>query len=75
MISKRPSSFPCFVAGSGATAVSQVDRVYEDGLVAMIQRIQTLSYHYEGRIELHIIGGFADNKGISHQLSISLLRK
>ena len=63
------------IAGSGATGVCQLDRVYEEGLVSMIQRVQSLSYHYEGRLELHVIGGFADNKAISHQLSTALLRK
>ncbi len=43
--------------------------------MALVQRVQSLSYHYEGRMELHVIGGFADNKAISHQLSISLLRE
>lgn len=61
--------------GSGATGISQIDRVFEEGLSAMIQRVQALSYHYDGRLELHIIGGFADTKGISHHLSTSLLRK
>eukprot|EP00094_Tigriopus_californicus_P007975 TCALIF_07677-PA protein Name:"Similar to NTAN1 Protein N-terminal asparagine amidohydrolase (Homo sapiens)" AED:0.20 eAED:0.20 QI:0/0.8/0.66/1/0.4/0.66/6/190/368 len=60
--------------GSGATGISQIDRVFEEGLSTMIQRIQALSYHYDGRLELHIIGGFADTKGISHQLSTSLLQ-
>lgn len=40
----------------------------------MIQRIQSLSYHYEGRLQLHLIGGFSDARRISHALSISLLR-
>lgn len=64
-----------FFLGSGAVGLSQVDRVYEEGLTSMIQRVQSLSYHYDGRLELHIIGGFQDNKGISHPLSISLMRK
>ena len=37
--------------------------------------MQSLSYQFEGRLELHIIGGFADTRRISHQLSVSLLRK
>ena len=64
-----------FLPGSGATALSQLDRVYEDGISLLIQRVQSLSYHYEGRLELHLIGGFADNKGISHQMSIALMRE
>ena len=52
-----------------------LDRVYEEGLTTMIQRVQSLSYHYEGRMELHVIGGFADTKGISHPLSIQILRE
>ncbi len=61
--------------GSGATGLSQVDRVFEEGLTAMIQRVQSLSYHYEGRLELHVIGGFADSRRISQDLSVPLLRK
>ena len=52
-----------------------MDKVYEEGLTTLIERVQSLSYHYDGRLELHVLGGFADSKGVSHQLSIALLRK
>lgn len=41
----------------------------------MIQRIQSLSYHYEGRLQLHLIGGFSDRNRVAHNLSVSLLRE
>ena len=62
-------------AGSGATAVSQFDRVFDDDLAVLIQRVQAVSYHYDGRLELSVIGGYTDNKGLSHALTTSLLRK
>jgi protein N-terminal asparagine amidohydrolase len=62
--------------GSGAVGLSQIDRSFtDDSFTTMIQRIQSLSYHYEGRLQVHVIGGFADSRRISHALSISLLRK
>ena len=51
------------------------DRAVDDCLSTVIHRVQSLSYQFEGRLELHIIGGFADTRRISHQLSVSLLRK
>ena len=63
-------------SGSGALGLTQIDRYFnDDSLTTMIQRIQSLSYHYEGRLQLHLIGGFSDNRRISHNLSIALLRK
>ena len=53
----------------------QVDRVNEEGLVAMLQRISTLSYGYEGRLELHLVGAFSDTKGLSAALIHSCLSK
>ena len=50
------------------------DRAVDDCLSSVIHRVQSLSYQFEGRLELHIIGGFADARRISHQLSVSLLR-
>ena len=41
----------------------------------MIQRVQSLSYHYEGRLELHVIGGFSDLRRLSQDFSVPLLRK
>jgi len=62
-------------SGSGALGLTQIDRYFnDDSLTTMIQRIQSLSYHYEGRLQLHLIGGFSDNRRISHNLSIALLQ-
>ena len=41
----------------------------------MIQRVQSLSYHYDGRLELHVIGGFQDSRRIAVDLAVPLLRK
>jgi len=62
-------------SGSGAIGLTQIDRYFNDDSISnMIQRIQSLSYHYEGRLQLHLIGGFSDSRRISHALSISLLQ-
>ena len=55
--------------------ITFLDRAVDDCLSTVIHRVQSLSYQFEGRLELHIIGGFADTRRISHQLSVSLLRK
>ena len=75
MVMPRQSYPPSPFAGSGATAVSQFDRVFDDDLAVLIQRVQAVSYHYDGRLELSVIGGYTDNKGLSHALTTSLLRK
>ena len=62
--------------GSGAFGLAQIDRFFnDDSFTTMIQRIQSLSYHYEGRLQLHLIGGFSDRNRVSHALSIALLRE
>lgn len=62
-------------AGSGALGMAQIDRCFnDDSFTTMIQRIQSLSYHYEGRLQLHIIGGFSDRNRVAHSLSITLLQ-
>ena len=55
--------------------MSQFDRVFDDDLAVLIQRVQAVSYHYDGRLELSVIGGYTDNKGLSHALTTSTLRK
>jgi len=60
--------------GSGATAVSQFDQVFDDDLALLIQRVQAVSYHYDGRLELSVVGGYTDNKSISHSLTTSTLQ-
>lgn len=72
---KMDSKYTFILLGSGATALCQVDRVYDEGLGSMIQRVQSLSYHYDGRLELHVIGGFADSRRITLDISVPLLRK
>ena len=75
-LQKKNYHLDFFLAGSGAIGLTQIDRYFnDDSITNMIQRIQSLSYHYEGRLQLHLIGGFSDSRRISHGLSISLLRK
>jgi len=59
--------------GSGTVGVSQLDRVYDEGLTTMLQRVTSMAYGYEGIIELHIIGGYADGKNVSSALITSTL--
>ena len=51
-------------SGSGAVGLAQFDRVYEDGLTAFVQRVISLSYGYEGRLDVHLFGAFSDTKGL-----------
>ena len=65
-----------YFLGSGAFGMAQIDRCFnDDSFTTMIQRIQSLSYHYEGRLQLHLIGGFSDRNRVAHSLSVALLRK
>jgi hypothetical protein len=47
----------------------------EEGLSGLVQRVSALSYGYEGRLELHLIGAFADPKGVAAALVHSALSK
>ncbi|XP_040566840.1 protein N-terminal asparagine amidohydrolase [Lepeophtheirus salmonis] len=60
--------------GSGATGFCHLDAGHEEGISSMIQRILSLSFHYDGRFEMHLLGGFADPKGIAQDLTVSILQ-
>lgn len=64
-------------AGSGATCMAHVDGAdQESGITPLISRIQEVSLGYpNGRIELHLVGGYMDPRGYSERLVINLLRK
>lgn len=48
----------------------------ESGITPLIARIQEVSLGYpNGRIELHLVGGYMDPRGYSERLVNSLLRK
>ena len=47
----------------------------EEGVSGLLQRVSSLSYGYEGRLELHLVGAFADTKGIAAALLHSALSK
>ena len=61
------------IAGSGAVCLAHIDRVYEEGLTTLLQRVASMNYGYEGRIEVHMIGGFADTKNVSSGLITATL--
>ena len=54
--------------GSGAVGLATFDKVCEDGLTSYIQRVSSLSYGYEGRLETHLYGAFSDSKGVGAAL-------
>ena len=63
--------------GSGAFCLGCVDGADTvSGITPLIARIQELSLGYpEGRLELHLIGGFLDLRGFSERLVVYVLRK
>ncbi len=63
--------------GSGATCMAHVDGAdQESGITPLVSRIQEVSLGYpNGRIELHLVGGYMDPRGYSERLVINLLRK
>jgi len=60
-------------SGSGAVGLTQLDRVNEEGITSMLQRVSTLSYGYEGRTEVHLVGAFSDTKGVAAAIIHSCL--
>lgn len=63
--------------GSGATCMAHVDGAdQESGITPLLARIQEVSQGYaNGRVELHLVGGYMDPRGYSERLVITLLRK
>ena len=66
-----------FYSGSGATCMAHIDGTdQENGISPLISRIQEVSLGYpNGRLELHLVGGYVDPRGYSERLVINLLRK
>jgi len=58
---------------SGAVGVAQVDRLTDEGLSTFLQKVASLAYGYDGRTELHLVGAFADTKGLGAALVNSAL--
>jgi len=58
---------------NGATLLSNVDRMKQDDLETMLQKVSPSSYGYENRLKVHIIGAFTDNKNVSETVVLSLL--
>ncbi|XP_077980141.1 protein N-terminal asparagine amidohydrolase-like [Glandiceps talaboti] len=62
--------------GSNAVCLSHCDGSgVEGGIKAMLQEITTLSHGKQGCLELHLVGGFADDKKTSEQLSLEILNE
>lgn len=61
--------------GSGATCMAHVDGAdQENGISPLVSRLQEVSQGYpNGRIELHLVGGYLDPRGYSERLVINLL--
>ncbi|CAG0915094.1 unnamed protein product [Notodromas monacha] len=62
-------------SGSGAVSLGHFDGSCSDeGVISMIQRVQELSLGYpEGRLEVHIVGGFHDGRGRSDEVLVGVL--
>ena len=56
------------ISGTGSLLVSHVDRLVSDDLTSMLHKLGT-----NGKLELHIIGAFADSMGISEALLVPIL--
>lgn len=63
--------------GSGAVGITHLHSVgCEDGVVTLIERVRELSVGFpEGRLELNLIGGFADNRNYSESVFQNIMRK
>lgn len=61
--------------GSGATCMAHVDGTdQESGISPLISRIQEVSLGYpNGRLELHLVGGYVDPRGYSERIVINIL--
>lgn len=61
--------------GSGAVALAHFDGSgLQQGVANIVRRVEDLSLSApDGRLELHIIGGFLDRRNYSEQLAIQLL--
>jgi len=59
--------------GSGITLLSQVDRLKQDDVDTMLQKVAPTNYGYDNRIKVHLIGAFADSKNISETLTLPIL--
>lgn len=63
--------------GSGAVALAHLDGAgTEDAAAQMIQRVSELALGFpEGRLELQLIGGYADPRNYSEELFYNILCK
>ncbi|XP_038059320.1 protein N-terminal asparagine amidohydrolase-like isoform X2 [Patiria miniata] len=61
-------------SGSGATGLCHFDSCgTSQGVGDLVDRVSALSQDVDGRLELHIVGGFKDDDGSSEELSRKLL--
>ncbi|KAK9502913.1 hypothetical protein O3M35_011596 [Rhynocoris fuscipes] len=60
--------------GSGAVGLAHCDGAgTEEGIMAMVSRVQELALGYEGRLQLQLIGGYSDPHNYSEELFYSIL--
>lgn len=65
------------ITASGAVGLAHCDGAgTEEGLVTLISRIQELAMGYpEGRMQLHLVGGYLDANNYTEELFYSILRE
>lgn len=74
MMSKRDLYF--MFSGSGAVGLAHLDGSYtEECIISMVHKVQHLSLGVQGRLELHLIGGFSDERHQSEELFFAIMRK
>jgi len=61
--------------GSGAVSLAHCDGCgTEEGMSAMLSKVQELSFAYpEGRLELHLIGGYSEPQNYAEKLFFSIM--
>lgn len=64
------------VTGSGAVGLAHLDgSCTDDCVINMVLKVQEFSLGVQGRLELHLIGGFSDVQNYSEDLFFAIMRK
>ena len=73
-MTKATCSNSTYLAASGSSLVSHVDRLSSDDLETMVTSLTGLTMSSSPfRLQISIIGGFADNKNVSASLLLPIL--
>lgn len=63
-------------SGSGAVGLAHLDgSCTEECVMSMVHKVQGLSVGVQGRLELHMVGGFSDLHNYSEDLFFGIMRK